>query len=135
MNDLISRQAAIEELSTQDVYTEQDVRTAYVDGYSDGIHRGYEDAVRNYKNLALKRCEKGKSDDLISRQEALKGFAEHSDGWCYINALPPAEPAEIIRCKDCKWFRKAGCAILIQDELDEPEEDDFCSFAERRTDD
>lgn len=32
------------------------------------------------------------TDDFISRQEALKGFAEHSDGWCYINALPPVEP-------------------------------------------
>lgn len=31
-------------------------------------------------------------DDLISRQAALKGFAEFSNGWCYINALPTAEP-------------------------------------------
>ena len=32
-------------------YTDQDVRTAYADGYSDGIHRGYEDAVRNYRAI------------------------------------------------------------------------------------
>lgn len=35
-------------------------------------------------------------NDLISRQDALKGFAEYSDGWCYINALPSVQPTE--RC-------------------------------------
>ena len=37
--------------------------------------------------------------DLISRQDALKGFAEYSDGWCYINALPSAE----LERKNGKW--------------------------------
>ena len=31
-------------------------------------------------------------NDLISRQAALRGFAKHSDGWCYINALPSVQP-------------------------------------------
>lgn len=44
-----------------------------------------------------------------------------------------AQP-EIIRCKDCKWFNNAGCAIEIVDELDNPTENDFCSFAERKED-
>ena len=39
---------------------------------------------------------------------------------------------ELIRCKDCKWFGKSGCAILIVDESDKPKEDDFCSWAERK---
>jgi len=47
---------------------------------------------------------------------------------------PEAEWVEIIRCKDCKWFGKAGCAINIVDDSDRPKETDFCSFAERRTD-
>ena len=47
--------------------------------------------------------------------------------------LPSAEQ-EIIRCKDCKWFGKAGCAISIVDDSDRPKETDFCSFVERRTD-
>lgn len=39
---------------------------------------------------------------------------------------------EVVRCKDCKWFNKIGCAIKIVDESDKPHEDDFCSFAERK---
>lgn len=37
----------------------------------------------------------------------------------------------VIRCKDCKWFGKAGCAIHIVDDSDKPSENDYCSFAER----
>ena len=39
---------------------------------------------------------------------------------------------ELIRCKDCKWFGKIGCAVNIVDESDEPEENDYCSWAERK---
>jgi len=39
---------------------------------------------------------------------------------------------KVVRCKDCKWFNKIGCAIKIVDESDKPHEDDFCSFAERK---
>ena len=42
--------------------------------------------------------------------------------------------AEIVRCKDCKWFHDIGCAIQIVDDTDKPSENDYCSFAERRTD-
>lgn len=41
---------------------------------------------------------------------------------------------DIVRCKDCKWFGDFGCAIRIADDSDKPTENDFCSFAERRTD-
>ena len=40
----------------------------------------------------------------------------------------------VIRCKDCKWFNKSGCAIHIVDDSDKPSENDYCSFAERATD-
>lgn len=36
------------------------------------------------------------------------------------------------RCKDCKWFGELGCAINIVDDTDKPQENDFCSFAERK---
>lgn len=39
---------------------------------------------------------------------------------------------QIIRCKDCKWFNKLGCAIWIKDDSDKPTENDYCSFAEKR---
>lgn len=65
-----------------------------------------------------------KSDDLISRQEAILDAVNR------IRVLPSAEP-KIIHCKDCKWFGQAGCAISIVDDTDSPKETDFCSFAER----
>ena len=40
---------------------------------------------------------------------------------------------KLIRCRDCKWFGDFGCAIRIVDDSDKPTENDFCSFAERRT--
>ncbi len=46
--------------------------------------------------------------------------------------LPSVTPTEIIRCKDCKWFKRIGCAIQIVDDNDRPTEEDFCSFAERK---
>ena len=39
---------------------------------------------------------------------------------------------EVIRCKDCKWFNRLGCAVRIVDDSDKPTENDFCSFAERK---
>ena len=50
-----------------------------------------------------------------------------------IDSMPTVEP-EIIMCKDCKWFGEHGCAICIVDDTDKPTENDYCSFAERRTD-
>lgn len=44
------------------------------------------------------------------------------------------KPQELIRCRDCKWFGKSGCAILIVDESDMPKENDYCSWAERKED-
>ena len=46
----------------------------------------------------------------------------------------PSAQQEIIRCKDCKWFDNIGCAIEIVESSDKPDENDFCSFAERKTD-
>ena len=41
---------------------------------------------------------------------------------------------DVVRCKDCKWFGKLGCAIEIVYDTDRPKENDFCSFGERRDD-
>lgn len=84
--------------------------------------------------------------DLISRQDAIDalislfGFnAEEEYGSALIetiNGLPSAEP-EIIRCKDCKDYRRwIDTDICFCDKSEvEVTDNDFCSKAERRTDD
>ena len=49
--------------------------------------------------------------------------------------MKPKVVGALIRCKDCKWFGEYGCAIRIVDDSDKPKENDYCSFAERRSDD
>lgn len=99
MNDLISRQAAIDALEKV-----AELFPWRVPGNRDTYDR-YNEAW----------------NDAIGRAEI------------EIEELPSAQP-EIIRCRDCKWFGKIGCAVQIVDESDRPSENDFCSFAERRTD-
>ena len=93
--------------------------------------------------------------DLISRQAAIDALHMHLmyrmgtdsnkkrlDEW--INNLPSVQP-EIIRCKDCKHY---GCILYSGTQFEygecfgheesdytfEVKPDDFCSRAERRTD-
>ena len=81
-------------------------------------------------------------NDLISRQAAIDLLKQmRKDGdmvpwegknvFARIRKMPSAQP-DIIRCKDCKWFNNAGCAVEIVDDSDRPTENDFCSFADRR---
>ena len=89
-----------------------------------------------YKTHEFKRSA---INDCVGRQMAIdalqeKVFHNLSDEFYgamqVLNELPSALP-EIIRCKDCKWFNTTGCAIEIVDGLNNPTENDFCSFAER----
>ena len=45
---------------------------------------------------------------------------------------------ELIRCKDCKYFYKTNvepyCALWSRTDTELPKETDFCSWAERKTD-
>ena len=47
-----------------------------------------------------------------------------------IKALQLAE--KIVYCKDCKWRNRFGCALEIRDDSDRPNDDDYCSFGERK---
>lgn len=51
-----------------------------------------------------------------------------------INNAPTIDAVEVVRCKDCEWRGKPGCAVRIVDESDKPKDDDFCSWGERRED-
>jgi len=90
--------------------------------------------------------------DLISRGKAIEDLQngdpseiyEIEDIKYWLNSLPSAEP-QIIRCKDCKHY---GCVLYSGTQFEygecfgheesdytfEVKPDDFCSRAERRTD-
>ena len=84
--------------------------------------------------------------DIISRQAAIDVAKEELDNGTFydipskIKYLPPALP-EVIRCKDCKWRNVYQFPPKYdeRDYCDKHEKtvsaDDFCSRAERRTDD
>ena len=46
--------------------------------------------------------------------------------------LEKVDFVKVVRCKDCKWHGKPGCAIEIVDDTDKPSDYDFCSFGERK---
>ena len=70
-----------------------------------------------------------------------KMYQDYMTVWKYLHQLPSAQP-EIIRCKDCEWFRKEYGWNCIEytvcgiSPMHHPirKEDDYCSRAERRTD-
>jgi len=73
-------------------------------------------------------------DDLISRQAAIEAFEDttytKNEIRRRITELPSAQP-EIIRCKDCKhWDGVDTCDVIDAPVWD----NDFCSMAERRSD-
>lgn len=78
---------------------------------------------------------------IVDRDELLKALAydrgQYKKGY---EDGKKARDAEIVRCKDCKFYRSWGraniCECWTADpyEAAEPEENDFCSFAERRDD-
>ena len=61
----------------------------------------------------------------------------------YIDDAPTVDAVEVVRCKDCRWFdpvRQECCGNIVTnneggaDFTINFEENDFCSFGERRTD-
>ena len=74
--------------------------------------------------------------DLIDRQKLIKWFDnwydhdEFSVGYVVgiIKEQPSVDVEEIVRCKDCKYYRECGC----QRAFVYPEPDDFCSRGERK---
>ncbi len=91
-----------------------------------------------------------KSGDTISRQAAINAIDECYCGgedscgepWIYkenaveaiemVERLPSAQP-EIVRCKDCRYYNSEEKECLdLMGHGRRWEEDDFCSYAERR---
>lgn len=84
-------------------------------------------------------------DDLISRQAAIDGMFAEMPGLTFggvlrvLKNLPSAQP-EIIRCKDCEYYKpirrtdRWWCTNDLGINVIETRPDDFCSNAERRND-
>ncbi len=91
-------------------------------------------------------------DEYISREAALKDFEAsnaENPNWTpqrvktLLLRQPAADVAEVVRCKNCKWFADNnggewyGCqmfqVVRITPE-DAPKPDDFCSHGERKED-
>lgn len=49
-----------------------------------------------------------------------------------LNYIPAADVVAVVRCKDCKWWHKGGCAFRKDCTADLPSADDFCSHGERK---
>ena len=64
------------------------------------------------------------TDDLISRQQAIDALRAMQTE---LMMLPPAEP-EIIRCKDCKYYKYGICMKIGANKSFHG----FCDWAERR---
>lgn len=59
---------------------------------------------------------------------------EYEEGWNNalngaMLAIKPVDAVEVVRCKDCKWYKKQNCAMV--DPLTVTD-NDFCSYGTRR---
>lgn len=86
------------------------------------------------KKLAIEKDINVPNTDCISRQTAIE--------WCLegLNNMPSAQP-EVIRCRNCKYWREHKYAKETKRYIPfcgfnaiYTKADDFCSMAERRTD-
>ena len=84
------------------------------------------------------------ADDLISKRDVFEMLKRECSSIVEdflkdkINSLPSAQP-EIIHCKDCRYYQDNNGGYPHMnckwDANETPDADDFCSGAERRTDD
>lgn len=49
-----------------------------------------------------------------------------------INAIPAADVAPVVRCKDCKYNRGSKKCLNPDSFFAVPKDDDFCSYGERK---
>ena len=79
----------------------------------------------------------GEMQGLCDTKAAL---IQNSKIWQQVKDLPTVDAVEVIRCKDCKYYRDGDCWherendrwIYYQSVINEPNPDDYCSLAERK---
>ena len=142
MSDLIDRKAAIDAIlavtgnsSVRELY-EHVQEHGLSDMWSGGVSAAIDIIIAVPSAQSVAKDTNVPINDCISRQAAIDAvkhaWAKGLEPLQYIEELPSAQP-EIIRCKDCKYADddcvcQHSMGLVIQDD------DDYCSYAERRTD-
>ncbi len=88
------------------------------------------------------------ADEYIRRSDALKGVELFQCGWAeieavqsdYIERLPAADVAPVVRCKDCEYgdydSKPDGAMVCLRTKDGFwRKETDFCSYGERKDND
>ena len=88
------------------------------------------------------------AEEYIRRSDALKGVELFQCGWAeieavqtdYIERLPAADVAPVVRCKDCKYgdydSKPDGSMVCLRTKDGFwRKETDFCSYGERKDND
>ena len=121
MNDTISRRAAIDEIGEWiKAFLEQGYRESAADAclIQDGI-------------IQLPPAQPAMTAEEWKLVKQLRSYHNGSYAQVLDKLIAAAQP-EIVTCKDCKWKQGAECVMFAEVR---PFPDDFCSRAERRTDD
>lgn len=80
------------------------------------------------------------ADALKQRiREKFDGLIERIEINSVINSHPTANVVEVVRCKDCRYWQDNQEGhypneLCPWDKNETPDEDDYCSFGERRED-
>ena len=150
MSDLIERQAAIDALVDENIIDHMDTV------HDSELHRCKRAIERILTQLPSAQPERLTDDDFetirihlnaykgnLCNQQRWKEAEEYQRIIDRFMAFATAQP-EIIRCKDCKYFERDikrswgtynGCGVWTDDGNEiEVNQYDFCSYAERRTD-
>lgn len=152
MNDLISRQAAITEFSCCELTPDGGIDANYAIDFLKQLPSAQSE-IEERKEESVRNVPK---EDLISRKAAIEVIdavfpvdpmkSEYAQGIAcgaalaktYVEHLPSAK-SEIIHCKDCKHYKayeytgRLACHYVIGGTVAR-KSDDFCSRAERITD-
>ena len=49
--------------------------------------------------------------------------------WDWIKKMPTADAVEVVRCKDCRYFKSSVCPLA---NIEEPQPNDYCSYGEKK---
>ena len=133
MNDLISRQAAIDEISARKISAQNWYNDVALTGDEVMLARA-ETALMSFVEcfLTIKKLPSVQPEQSESLKAQELGKCIRDGIRAGIESVQP----EIIRCRECKYYQDNHGGYPHPDckwDKDEtPDEDDFCSFAERR---